>query len=142
VLLPSDGEERARLHLESEQAFPHAKREVESDNEGEAEVVRCNDGVVLRDAAGEGGGGVAEVGGEAGSGSESGNGSGSESGSGSGSGDDESEGREGGTLGICRGKTSRHVAQVVVCSMNSNTNRTVACALLCVIGCACLFASA
>jgi hypothetical protein len=134
VLLPSDGEERARLHLESEQAFPHAKREVESDNEGEAEVVRCNDGVVLRDAAGEGGEGVAEVGGEAGSGSESG--------SGSGSGDDKSEGREGGTLGICRGKTSRHVAQVVVCSMNSNTNRTLACALLCVIGCACLFASA
>ena len=71
--MPSDGEERARLHLESEQAFPHAKREVES--EGEAEVVRCNDGVVLRDAAGEGGGGVAEVGGEAGSGSESGSGS-------------------------------------------------------------------
>ena len=97
--MPSDGEERAQLHLESEQVFPHAKREVESDNEGEAEVVRCNDGVVLRDAAGEGGD------------------------------------------GICRGKTSRHVAQVVVCSMNSNTNRTVACALLCVIGCACLFAS-
>jgi hypothetical protein len=61
------------LHLQSEQD-PYAKREVESNNEGQGELVRCNDGVVLRDATGEGGG-VAVVGGEGGSDSESESGS-------------------------------------------------------------------